>query len=129
MTITLDAQSANPVVIKIVAADARTAAGLVVDTQNENDLSVSAVVHYGNFDAEIGGDLSGQRQDTSRLGVMPASAMQELPETHSEASENWIGQKAERHQTLPLLAVLVGQSGQPDWLADDPSHFTYCPGE
>lgn len=54
MTITLDQGSANPVTINIVALD-----GNGVKTTNENDLSVVAVVHYGQFDAELGGDLSG----------------------------------------------------------------------
>src|SRR5262249_27294420 len=53
-TITLDAASANPVTIKIVALD-----GAGVPTDNENDKSVVSVIHFGEFDAEIGGDLSG----------------------------------------------------------------------
>src|SRR5262249_15523400 len=50
----LDSGSANPVKIEIVAVN-----GNGVATTNENDLSVVAVVRYGNFDAVIGGDLSG----------------------------------------------------------------------
>jgi beta-lactamase superfamily II metal-dependent hydrolase len=53
-TITLDSGSANPVTIEIVALN-----GNGVVTTNENDLSVVAVVHFGNFDAVIAGDLSG----------------------------------------------------------------------
>ena len=64
MTITLDATTATPVVIKIVCADATTASGQIVQTSNENDLSVSAVVHFGSFSAEIGGDLSGHKTRT-----------------------------------------------------------------
>jgi beta-lactamase superfamily II metal-dependent hydrolase len=52
--ITLDASSSNPVTIKIVALN-----GNGTPTTNENDLSVVAVVKYGNFDAVMGGDLSG----------------------------------------------------------------------
>jgi len=55
-TITLDSGSSNPVVIKIVAFD-----GNGVTTTNENDLSVVAVVTFGTFKAEIGGDLSGEK--------------------------------------------------------------------
>lgn len=55
-TITLDATSANPVTIKIVAFD-----GAGVTTSNENDLSVVAVITFGSFRAEIGGDLSGEK--------------------------------------------------------------------
>jgi beta-lactamase superfamily II metal-dependent hydrolase len=53
-TITLDSGSANPVKIEIVALS-----GNGVATTNENDLSVVATVRFGNFDAVIGGDLSG----------------------------------------------------------------------
>lgn len=53
-TITLDSGSANPVTIEIVALN-----GNGVVTTNENDLSVVAVVHFGNFDSVIAGDLSG----------------------------------------------------------------------
>jgi len=54
MTITLDSDSPHPVVIKIVSLN-----GNGIKTNNENDLSVVAVIHFGLFDAEIGGDLSG----------------------------------------------------------------------
>src|SRR5439155_5092565 len=56
MTITLDAGSANPVTIQIIALN-----GNGISTTNENDLSVVAVVHFGQFDTEIGGDLSGYK--------------------------------------------------------------------
>ncbi len=58
-TFTLDATSANPVVITIAAANAATVDGPVISTTNENDLSVVAHIKFGEFDAEIGGDLSG----------------------------------------------------------------------
>jgi hypothetical protein len=44
------------VVVKIVAFN-----GNGVSTTNENDLSVVAVVTFGGFKAEIGGDLSGEK--------------------------------------------------------------------
>ena len=52
--IVLGAGSARPVTIEIVALD-----GNGQSTSNENDLSLVAVVHYGRFDAVMGGDLSG----------------------------------------------------------------------
>lgn len=55
-TIILDSSSANPVTVKIVAFN-----GNGVSTTNENDLSVVAVVSFGGFKAEIGGDLSGEK--------------------------------------------------------------------
>jgi beta-lactamase superfamily II metal-dependent hydrolase len=51
--ITLNA-GATPVIIRIVALN-----GNGVDTDNENDESVVALISFGNFRAEIGGDLSG----------------------------------------------------------------------
>jgi len=62
-TITLDSGSPNPVRIEIVALNAKVN-GTVVATTNENDLSVVAVVRFGNFDAVIGGDLSGFKTDS-----------------------------------------------------------------
>ena len=52
--IVLDAGSPRPVTIEIVALDGNGA-----QTSNENDLSLVAVVHFGRFDAVMGGDLSG----------------------------------------------------------------------
>ena len=52
--IVLGAGSTKPVTIEIVALD-----GNGLSTSNENDLSLVAVVHYGKFDAVMGGDLSG----------------------------------------------------------------------
>jgi beta-lactamase superfamily II metal-dependent hydrolase len=58
MDIALDSGTPTPVKISIVAANGDGAA-----TTNENDLSLVAVVHFGNFAAEIGGDLSGVETD------------------------------------------------------------------
>ena len=52
--ITLDEDQPDPVTISIVALN-----GNGVSTTNENDLSIVAVVRYGHFRAELGGDLSG----------------------------------------------------------------------
>ena len=59
MQVVLDATTANPVTIEIVALN-----GENVQTTNENDLSLAAVVRFGQFDAEIGGDLSGIKSDS-----------------------------------------------------------------
>ena len=53
-TITLDAGSLTPVTITFAALN-----GNGVSTSDENDLSLVAVVRFGQFDAEFGGDLSG----------------------------------------------------------------------
>lgn len=57
-TITLDRDSQNPVVIRVVAVDGKSHSGQV-QTSNENDLSLAVVVSFGSFKEEIGGDLSG----------------------------------------------------------------------
>lgn len=53
-SLTLDAGSANPVIITFVVLN-----GNGTPTSDENDLSLVSVVHFGAFDAEFGGDLSG----------------------------------------------------------------------
>ncbi len=52
-TITLNS-GGTPVIIRIVALN-----GNGVETDNENDESVVSLVSFGNFRAELGGDLSG----------------------------------------------------------------------
>ncbi|HSR52122.1 MAG TPA: MBL fold metallo-hydrolase [Acidobacteriota bacterium] len=54
MQIKLDEGAAQQVLIDIPALS-----GAGIETVNENDLSVVAVVRFGNFDAVIAGDLSG----------------------------------------------------------------------
>jgi beta-lactamase superfamily II metal-dependent hydrolase len=54
----LDKNTASPVQIKIVAIDGTSSSG-TVQTSNENDLSLAALVSFGSFREEIGGDLSG----------------------------------------------------------------------
>jgi beta-lactamase superfamily II metal-dependent hydrolase len=57
-TLTLDKNSQNPVLITVVAVDGKSQHG-TVQTSNENDLSLAAVISFGSFKEEIGGDLSG----------------------------------------------------------------------
>ena len=52
--ITLDSGTANPVTINIVALNANG-----INSTNENDASVVAVIHFGSFDVVMAGDLSG----------------------------------------------------------------------
>ena len=54
MIVELDSAFPKPVRIEIVALN-----GSGIATTNENDLSLVAHVRYGEFDVEIGGDLSG----------------------------------------------------------------------
>lgn len=60
--IILDKTSGDPVTITIVAVNGKSQTG-DVSTSNENDLSLAAVVSYGSFREEIGGDLSGENTD------------------------------------------------------------------
>ena len=59
MVVTLDEGSDSPVRVEFVALNAATSDGQIIATTNENDLSVVAVVRFSNFDAVMGGDLSG----------------------------------------------------------------------
>jgi len=63
--LTLDKNSANPVVITVVAVDGQSRHG-TVQTSNENDLSLAALVSFGSFKEEIGGDLSGDNTQNVR---------------------------------------------------------------
>lgn len=64
--ITLDAGSA-PVVIEFVAVNGNIKAnGDTLETKNENDRSLVAIVRFGSFDAMIGGDLSGENTASYR---------------------------------------------------------------
>lgn len=93
MTITLDAQSGSPVTIEIVSVNANG-----IQTNDENDKSVVAVVRFGRFDAVIGGDLSGF--DTSMYKDIETSVAAEVGrvevyKVHHQGSrhstnENWI---------------------------------------
>ena len=53
--VVLDEGTANPVTIQVIALN-----GNGIATMNENDLSLVALVTFGKFKAEIGGDLSGE---------------------------------------------------------------------
>lgn len=55
--LTLDASSPNPVRVTFIAAN-----GNGIRTRNENDLSLLALIKFGDFEAVIGGDLSGYSQ-------------------------------------------------------------------
>jgi beta-lactamase superfamily II metal-dependent hydrolase len=71
--ITLDKNSPNPVVITVVAVDGKSRSG-VVQTSNENDLSLSVVVSFGTFREEIGGDLSGDNTQMYQDVETPVAA-------------------------------------------------------
>ncbi|HEX9427409.1 MAG TPA: MBL fold metallo-hydrolase [Candidatus Polarisedimenticolia bacterium] len=82
--ITLDAGAPKPVTIQVTALD-----GNGVQTTNENDLSLDAVIHYGKFDAELGGDLSGVATADYldiESGVAPLVGQVEVYDAHHHCS-------------------------------------------
>jgi beta-lactamase superfamily II metal-dependent hydrolase len=93
-TITLDAGSASAVTITFVALN-----GNDVVTDNENDLSLVAVVSFGELQAEIGGDLSGFAENDYadiESGVATAVKQVEVYKVHHHGSrystnEEWLG--------------------------------------
>ena len=84
MVITLDASSSNPVTIKVVALN-----GDGTDTTNENDLSLVALVKQDEFEAVIGGDLSGYktgRYEDIETSVAPKVGQVEVYKVHHHCS-------------------------------------------
>ncbi len=82
--ITLDGGTPNPVKIVIVALS-----GNGIQTTNENDLSLVAVVHFGSFTAEFGGDLSGFQTDNYQdieTSVAPLVGQVQVYKVHHHCS-------------------------------------------
>lgn len=111
--ITLDSGSANPVRIEIVALN-----GNGVDTSNENDLSVVAAVRFGNFDAVIGGDLSGFQTDNYKdieTSVAPDVGQVEVYKVNHHGSRHssndvWLATIKPR---IGIISVGVNNYGHP----------------
>ena len=83
-TVTLDSGSSNPVSVKIVAFG-----GNGVGTTNENDLSVVALISFGGFKAEIGGDLSGEKSgdyEDIETSVAPKVGQVDVYKVHHHCS-------------------------------------------
>lgn len=91
--ITLDAASPNPVTIRFVALN-----GNGISTTNENDLSLVAVVKFGEFETVIGGDLSGYKTgsyEDIETSVAPKVGQVEVYKVNHHCSRystnsNWI---------------------------------------
>lgn len=65
-TLKLDERTPTPVVIAFRTENGSTADARTVETINENDRSVVAVLHFGPFDAVFGGDLSLRRSNRAQ---------------------------------------------------------------
>jgi competence protein ComEC len=84
--IELDKGTAHPVTIAVKAIN-----GNGVTTSNENDLSLTALVTYDRFRAEIGGDLSGDNTDMYsdiETGVGPKIGHVDVYKVHHHCSSH-----------------------------------------
>jgi beta-lactamase superfamily II metal-dependent hydrolase len=126
-TITLDAGSANPVLLKCV--DLNGAGVYSPSGSDENAKSLVMKVTYGNFDEVIGGDLTGDGSTDVETTVGPATGDVEVYKVHHHGSlyssnDNWLD------ATLPEVAIIqVGNNsyGHPtaDALGRMHAHGTY----
>ncbi|MFN8587886.1 MAG: hypothetical protein U0704_08770 [Candidatus Eisenbacteria bacterium] len=93
--VTLDAGSANPVTIKCV--DVNGAGVYSVNGSDENAKSLDLLVSYGNFQEEIGGDLTGDPASSNDVEttVGPEVGQVEVYKAHHHGSrysnnDNWL---------------------------------------
>jgi beta-lactamase superfamily II metal-dependent hydrolase len=111
-TLTLDKNSSNPVQITIVAVDGNSRSG-TIHTSNENDLSLAAVVSFGSFKEEIGGDLSGdnaQMYQDVETPVAPDVGTINVYKVHHHCSshstnDTWL---ADTQPTVGIISTGVG---------------------
>lgn len=112
-TLTLDEDSPNPVIIAFRTVDGATASAQAVEPNNENDRSVVAVLHFGEFDAVFGGDLSGAHtssyRDVETAAVAAVGQVEVYKVNHhgSEYSSNstWLA------GIKPMIAVISAGQG------------------
>lgn len=105
--VVLDKDSADPVIITFVAANGSTSEN-TIKTTNENDLSISSVVEYGKFRAEIGGDLSGEQSGSYKdieSSVSKKVGRLDVYKVHHHCSaystnENWL------NTTKPTIGII-----------------------
>jgi hypothetical protein len=104
----LDPNSPNEVVITVIAVN-----GAGVNTTNENDLSLATTISFGNFKAEISGDLSGEKaQDYEDIEtpVMPDVGRLDVYKVHHHCSsystnDNWL------NTTQPTIGIISAGDG------------------
>jgi beta-lactamase superfamily II metal-dependent hydrolase len=117
MVLTLDQNSPTPVTLKVVSIN-----GNGISTTNENDLSVSVLVTFGAFKAEIGGDLSGEKAldyEDIESSVAPKVGQIDVYKVHHHCSSystntTWIGTVQPR-----IGIVSVGDGNSYHHPADD----------
>jgi beta-lactamase superfamily II metal-dependent hydrolase len=104
----LDAGSGNPVRIEFVASNANG-----ISSNDENDKSLVCVVRYGQFDAVIGGDLSGYKRSAyknieSSVGYLVGQV--EVYKVHHHGSNH--SSNPEWLQTIkPLVGIISCGAG------------------
>jgi len=104
----LDEGTPSEVDLSVVAMN-----GAGIPTTNENDLSVSVLVHFGAFKAEIGGDLSGMNTGSYKdieTTVAPLVGRLDVYKVHHHCSsyssnEQWLA------TTQPSVAVISTGDG------------------
>ena len=113
--IQLDAGSAHPVVIKVVAVDGKSLGGGTVATTNENDLSQAVLVSFGSFREEIGGDLSGEATSSYQdveTPVAPTVGLIDVYKVHHHCSsyssnDTWL---ADTKPTVGIISTGTGNT-------------------
>ena len=107
--IVLDASSANPVTISIAAYNGAGVPG----ADDENDRSVAAVIHFGEFDVMMAGDLSGEDTEryrdvettvSQRVGQMEVYKVNHHGSEHS-SNEAWLT------KLNPRIAIVSAGNG------------------
>jgi competence protein ComEC len=107
-TIVLDAASANPVTIEVLAVNANGKA-----PTDEDSLSLSARIGYGSFRAEIGGDLSGDNTEgylDVESGIAAATGKLDVYKVHHHCS-NYSSNAAWLATTRPAIAIISAGDG------------------
>jgi beta-lactamase superfamily II metal-dependent hydrolase len=102
-TVELDKGSGHSVLITVKAIN-----GNGVTTTNENDLSLTALVSYDNFRAEIGGDLSGDNTDMYadiETGVGPKVGRIDVYKVHHHCSSHSTNE-AWLRDTAPTIGII-----------------------
>jgi beta-lactamase superfamily II metal-dependent hydrolase len=107
-TIRLDAGTRGEVDLSVIAVN-----GAGIATTNENDLSVSILLAFGSFRAEIGGDLSGAKTGTYKdieTTVAPLVGRLDVYKVHHHCSsyssnETWL------ETTRPAVGIISTGDG------------------
>ncbi len=99
--LTLDEPATHPVIVDFVAAN-----GNGIKTNDENDHSLVAVVRFGKFDAEFGGDLSGFEHNSYHdieTSVAPKVGQVEVYKVHHHGSAH-----SSNHAWMTAIQPKVG---------------------